>query len=172
MCSSLKSTPARLVRVEHGRRSTRTAWTWALCNSSGLSTTASASEALSRPFSFTSASPGDGGGAQYWTAHSMIPSIVRRFECWRTSSRSCIKYCQRYYRMCPELSYTRSLEQSCRRAGALGGLVISCYSRGQAGDMFWRCIIVLQKLLRWCWMSDWYDCVKIEPHVTRHGPSV
>ena len=30
-------------------------------------------EAMSKPFSFTSASPGDGGGAQYWTAHSMIP---------------------------------------------------------------------------------------------------
>ncbi|PGG97400.1 hypothetical protein AJ79_09212 [Helicocarpus griseus UAMH5409] len=30
-------------------------------------------EAMSKPFSFTSADPGDGGGAQYWTAHSMIP---------------------------------------------------------------------------------------------------
>ena len=30
-------------------------------------------EALSKPFSFPSVSPGGGGGAQYWTAHSMIP---------------------------------------------------------------------------------------------------
>ncbi|KAE9363951.1 glutathione synthetase ATP-binding domain-like protein [Stipitochalara longipes BDJ] len=30
-------------------------------------------EALSKPFAFPRASPGGGGGAQYWTAHSMIP---------------------------------------------------------------------------------------------------
>ncbi|KAJ5496622.1 hypothetical protein N7463_008609 [Penicillium fimorum] len=30
-------------------------------------------EALSKPFSFPSSGAGDGGGAQYWTAHCMIP---------------------------------------------------------------------------------------------------
>lgn len=30
-------------------------------------------EALSNPFLFPSAGPGDGGGSQYWTAHCMVP---------------------------------------------------------------------------------------------------
>lgn len=108
-------------------------------------------KALSKPFCFTSTSPGDGGGAQYWTAHSMIP--IHR-EKIRVPEDFFKKVCQILPEIGPHVSRAELYAQPGTIVSPIGGigwigylLLFSRTSRRHVLEMYHRVTEAAKKVL-------------------------
>ena len=107
--------------------------------------------ALSRPFTPLSANPGGGGGAQYWTAHSMVQ--MYREKTWVPEN-----FFEKLYEISPEIRPNVSRAELYARPGTVlspsGGigqvgylLLFSRNSRRHVLEMYYRVADAAKKLL-------------------------